>query len=92
LIQSGHLDCSPGRHRFRICAVAFTPDGRWGLVGGRDPALGTRTAQAWKFITGKPVTPPLGACHAQLEKAVEVLKGEIKRNGHWLMPPGGRRT
>ena len=30
--------------------------------------------------------------HAQLEKAVEVLKGEIKRNGHWLMPPGGRRT
>ena len=36
-------------------------DGRWGLVGGRDPALGTRTAQAWKFITGKPVTPPLGA-------------------------------
>jgi hypothetical protein len=84
--------CSPGRHRFRICAVAFTPDGRWGLVGGRAHALGTRTAQAWKVITGKPVTPPLGACHAQLEKAVEVLNGEIKRNGHWLMPLGGRRT
>jgi WD40 repeat protein len=59
--QSGHLVCSPGRHSFEICAVAFTPDGRWGLVGGRDPALGTRTAQAWEFITGKPVTPPLGA-------------------------------
>jgi WD40 repeat protein len=59
--QSGHLVCSPGRHNFEICAVAFNPDGRWGLVGGRDPALGTRTAQAWKFITGKPVTPPLGA-------------------------------
>ena len=28
--------------------------------------------------------------HAQLEKAVEVFKGEIKRNGHWLMPPSGR--
>ena len=42
-------------------SIAFNPDGRWGLVGGRDPALGTRTAQAWKFITGKPVTPPLGA-------------------------------
>jgi hypothetical protein len=49
-------------------------------------------ATQWKFITGKPVTPPLGTCHAQLEKAVEVLNGEIKRNGHWLMPPGGRRT
>jgi hypothetical protein len=30
--------------------------------------------------------------HAQLEMAVEVLKGEIRRNGHWLMPHGGRRT
>jgi hypothetical protein len=30
--------------------------------------------------------------HAPLEKAVEVLKGEIQRNGPWLMPPGGRRT
>jgi hypothetical protein len=92
LIQSGHLACSPGRHSFRICAVAFTLDGHCGPVGGRDPALGTRTAQAWKFITGKPVTPPQGASHAQLEKAVEVLKGEIKPNGHWLMPLGGRRT
>ena len=53
--------CSPGRQSFRICAVAFYLDGRWGLVGGRERALGTRTAQAWKFITGKPVTPPLGA-------------------------------
>jgi len=59
--QSGHLVCSPGRHRFEICAVAFTPDGRWGLVVGRGRALGTRTAQAWEFINGKPVTPPLGA-------------------------------
>jgi hypothetical protein len=30
--------------------------------------------------------------HAELEKAVEVQKREIKRNGDWLMPPGGRRT
>jgi WD40 repeat protein len=155
--ESGHLVCSPDRHSFKICAVAFNPDGRWGLVDGRDPALGTRTAQAWEFITGKPVTPPLGAYgmahsivvspdgagalastdnktflqwldladlsapdemdgddlgtfagltsdewlsrwrtfrkrHAQLEEAVEVFKGEIQRNGHWLMPPGGRRT
>jgi hypothetical protein len=30
--------------------------------------------------------------YAQLEKAVEVLKGEIKRDGHWLMPLGGWRT
>jgi hypothetical protein len=30
--------------------------------------------------------------HGQLEKVVEVLKEEIKRNGHWLMPPCGRRT
>jgi WD40 repeat protein len=59
--QSGCLVCSPGRHSFEICAVAFTRDGRRGLVGGRDPTLDTRTAQAWKFITGKPVTPPLGA-------------------------------
>ena len=59
--QSGRLVCSPGRHSFEICAVAFTPDGRWGLVDGRDPALGTRTAQTWEFITGKPVTLPLGA-------------------------------
>jgi hypothetical protein len=84
--QSGHLVCPPGRHSFKICAAAFTPDGRWGLVGGGDPALGTRTAQAWEFITGKRKR------HAQLEKAVEAFKGEIKRNGHWLMPPDGRRT
>ena len=30
--------------------------------------------------------------HAQLEKEVEGLTEEITRNGHWLMPPGGRRT
>jgi len=30
--------------------------------------------------------------HSRLVKAVEVLEGEIKRNGHWLMPPCGRRT
>jgi WD40 repeat protein len=59
--QSGRLASSPGRHSFEICAVAFTRDGRLGLVGGRDHALGTRTARAWKIIRDKPVTPALGA-------------------------------
>jgi hypothetical protein len=59
--QSRRLVCSPGPQSFEICAVAITADGRWGLFGGRDPALGTRSAQAWKSITGKPITPPLGA-------------------------------
>jgi hypothetical protein len=169
--RAGTWSVPPAGTALESARSPSTPDGRWGLVGGRDPALGTRTAQAWKFITGKPVTPPLGAygmahsivvspdgaralasmdnktflqwldladlsapdemdvddlCtfaeltagqrvyegglagltsdewlsrlrtfrkrHAQLEKAVEVLKGEIKRNGRWLMPPGGRRT
>jgi WD40 repeat protein len=44
--QNGRLVCSPGRHSFEIRAVAFTPDGRWGLVGGPAPALGIRTPQA----------------------------------------------
>jgi hypothetical protein len=55
--QSGHLLYSPGRQSFKICAVAFNPDGRWGLVDGRNPALGARTAQAWEFIPGKPASP-----------------------------------
>jgi WD40 repeat protein len=77
--QSGHLVCSPGRHSFELRAVAFTRDGRWGLVGGRDPALGTRTTQAWTFITGKPVTPPLGAyVHTVSISLARPYKGQVR--------------
>jgi WD40 repeat protein len=78
--QRGRLVCSPGRHSFVIRAVAFTSYGRWGLVGARDPALGTRAVQAWKFITGKPVTPPLGAY--ALSTSGEVQPVTTPRDGY----------
>ena len=73
--QSGDLICPPGRHSTKICAVAFTPDGRWRLVGGRGPDLGIRTAQAWKFITGTPVTPSKSAPERRRDQDVAALTG-----------------
>ena len=55
----------PMEHRDEVLAAAFTPDGQWVVTASLD-----RTARAWDWPTGKPLTPPLPLSGRGLNVAV----------------------
>jgi hypothetical protein len=87
--QSADVVCSAGRHSVNemgvddLCTFAALTAGQRVCEGGLARLTSDEWLSRWRTFRKR---------KAQLEKVVEVLKGEIKCNGHWLMPPGGRRT